>query len=116
MDVAELGMLLESIDVGAVSQEEFEEAASSSKDLKLEDDQRLLLYGLYKQSIVGDVNVPKPWAIQIVETAKWSVLSMLIERIFKMVFKSNLSRCIGMRGSNLKGFRKQQLKLLMFIS
>lgn len=52
MDVSELAMLLESIEAMPVSQQEFLEAAENVKKYKLEDDQKLQLYGLYKQSTV----------------------------------------------------------------
>jgi len=31
----------------------------------------LELYSLYKQATIGPVNIPQPWAIQMVERAKW---------------------------------------------
>ena len=40
--------------------------------LETGDDRILLeLYGLYKQSIVGNINIEKPWAIQMESCAKW---------------------------------------------
>lgn len=71
MDIAELGMLLETIDADTVSPEEFSIAADRIRQLKLDDDQKLQLYGLYKQATVGDIDAPKPWAIQIADSAKW---------------------------------------------
>lgn len=35
------------------------------------DDEKLKFYGLYKQATIGDCNIPQPWAIQVVERAKW---------------------------------------------
>lgn len=35
------------------------------------DDNKLKLYGLYKQATVGDINIAQPWAIQIEARAKW---------------------------------------------
>ena len=49
MDVAELGMLLETMNVNPVSPQEFMQAAEVSKKLRLDDEQRLQLYGLFKQ-------------------------------------------------------------------
>jgi acyl-CoA-binding protein len=37
----------------------------------LDDEQKTNLYGLYKQGTIGDINIPQPWSIQIVESAKW---------------------------------------------
>ena len=73
MDIEELAMLLDTMGAGDVSAEEFQIACDNSKKLKgLEDEQRLQLYGLYKQSTIGDVNVPKPMMLDIVGTAKWN--------------------------------------------
>lgn len=36
------------------------------------DDEKLKFYGLYKQATVGPCNIPKPWAVQVVESAKWN--------------------------------------------
>ncbi len=35
------------------------------------DEIRLKFYGLYKQATIGKCNIPKPWAINIVESKKW---------------------------------------------
>ncbi len=37
----------------------------------MDDDQKLVLYGFFKQANVGDNNSGRPWAIQIVECKKW---------------------------------------------
>jgi acyl-CoA-binding protein len=50
--VTELAQLLQSIEATPVSEEEFQEAAEAVKKYKLENDQKLQLYGLYKQSTV----------------------------------------------------------------
>ena len=31
----------------------------------------LELYGLYKQSTIGNINTPQPWAIQVEQRSKW---------------------------------------------
>jgi len=56
-----------------MSQEAFEAAAKSVKECtKPGSSAELLeLYGLYKQAIVGDVNVAAPWAVQLEAKAKW---------------------------------------------
>lgn len=41
------------------------------KSLTLGNDQKLQLYGLYKQATVGDVNTSRPWSTDFVGTAKW---------------------------------------------
>lgn len=51
MDLYELGMMLETLGVKQPSMIEFQEAAQSLKQVNehLEDDQKLLLYALFKQ-------------------------------------------------------------------
>lgn len=47
MDLEELAMLLDTMETGDVSQEEFENACEASKGIpKLDDEQRLQLYGI----------------------------------------------------------------------
>lgn len=72
MDLEELTMILETIEARIVPDDEFEEIARKAGALKnLDDENRLLFYGLYKQATVGDVNVKAPWAIEFVARAKW---------------------------------------------
>lgn len=74
MDIAELSMFLDSLGVGKgeQSQSEFEEAASAVKEMKnLDDVQKLQLYGLYKQSTVGDVTSDRPSMLDFAGAAKW---------------------------------------------
>ena len=74
MDIAELSMFLDSLGVGKgeQSQEEFEEAANAVKEMKdLDDAQKLQLYGLYKQSTVGDVTCNRPSMLDFAGAAKW---------------------------------------------
>ena len=50
----------------------FEEAAEAVKTLpKCSDSDKLILYGLYKQATVGDVNTTKPSAIHLEAHSKW---------------------------------------------
>jgi acyl-CoA-binding protein len=43
------------------------------KELKyISDENKLFLYGNYKQAIEGDINIKKPPFYNIVETAKWN--------------------------------------------
>lgn len=39
---------------------------------KESDATKLTFYGLFKQATVGDINIPKPWALDRVGRAKWS--------------------------------------------
>ena len=74
MDIAELSMFLDSLGVGKgeQSQSEFEEAANTVKEMKnLDDAQKLQLYGLYKQSTVGDVTTERPSMLDFAGAAKW---------------------------------------------
>ena len=67
-------MFLDSLGVGKgeQSQSEFEEAASAVKEMKnLDDVQKLQLYGLYKQSTVGDVTSDRPSMLDFAGAAKW---------------------------------------------
>ena len=51
----------------------FETAAQKVKNLKSSpaDDELLSLYGLYKQSVVGDCGTDRPGMMYIKEKAKW---------------------------------------------
>ncbi|XP_019948881.1 acyl-CoA-binding domain-containing protein 7 [Paralichthys olivaceus] len=55
-------------------QAEFEKMADDVKKVKTKpSDQELLdLYGLYKQSVVGDVNVDQPGMLDMKGKAKWN--------------------------------------------
>ncbi|KAG9283633.1 acyl-CoA-binding domain-containing protein 7 [Astyanax mexicanus] len=54
-------------------QEEFEKYADDVKKVKTRPtDQELLdMYGLYKQAIVGDINIDKPGITDLKGKAKW---------------------------------------------
>ncbi|PBJ78369.1 acyl-CoA binding protein [Trypanosoma cruzi cruzi] len=41
------------------------------------DTTKLKFYGLYKQATIGDVNVPKPWMMDLVGRAKWEAWNEL---------------------------------------
>ena len=72
MDISELTMMLESVNCQEVTAEEFQNASfRSSKLSKLDSDQKLLLYALFKQSTIGDVDIPKPDSDDIVSISKW---------------------------------------------
>lgn len=72
MDIGELSMLLEVIDVKQVTEEEFQSAATKAKNLKgLDQEHQLLLYGLYKQATIGNVNTPQPYSFDFVNSYKW---------------------------------------------
>lgn len=53
--------------------EEFKTAAEEAKKLptKPSDADMLILYGLYKQVIVGDVNTARPGMLDFTGKAKW---------------------------------------------
>ena len=54
-------------------QEEFNKAVESVKSLKnLSNEDLLNLYGLYKQSTVGDCNTEKPGFFDMKGQAKWT--------------------------------------------
>jgi len=65
-------MYLEGVDPSMFTQEAFEHAAEKVKGIKgLDNESRLQLYGLYKQTQIGDVNTRRPWALDMVGQAKW---------------------------------------------
>ena len=35
------------------------------------NDDKLALYGWFKQATVGDINIAQPWAVQVEARAKW---------------------------------------------
>jgi len=56
---------------------EFLKAAEDVKNLKQspKDDELLVLYGLYKQATVGDVNTDRPGMLDFKGKAKWDAWS-----------------------------------------
>ena len=73
MEIEELKKLVESLGNVQVSDEEFEQAAEAVKAVTtVTDDDRLQLYGLFKQVTVGNINTTKPWAFEFVAAAKWN--------------------------------------------
>ncbi len=67
-------MILETIEAKEVSDADFMSAVQSAKGITtLDNEQQLLLYALYKQSTVGDVNVERPEKTDVVGTYKWYV-------------------------------------------
>lgn len=51
----------------------FEEAVEKIKALKdnLSDKEKGVIYGLYKQATIGDINISRPFFINMIECAKW---------------------------------------------
>lgn len=50
---------------------------SDSKGTKTSDETKLKFYALFKQATVGKCNTSQPWAIQVVERAKWDAWNAL---------------------------------------
>ena len=71
MDIEELAMMLESIDTTNITQSDFLKALEKAKTCDFEDDQKLVLYGLFKQGSVGNVNCPEPVQGDAASIAKW---------------------------------------------
>lgn len=67
MDITELFELLDSI--SNVTNDEFISACATAKKLNLPQENTLQLYGLYKQSTIGDVNIPCP--PDLIDKMKW---------------------------------------------
>ena len=57
MDVTELAMLLDTMDIAPVDARTFMAAAEKVKKFKLDDEQKLQLYGLFKQSSVSTLYI-----------------------------------------------------------
>lgn len=72
MDKLELLALIESLGIQDASKADFELSVEKSKEIKnLTNDQKLQLYGLYKQSTEGNIITKRPWSIEVVACAKW---------------------------------------------
>ncbi|XP_078260550.1 acyl-CoA-binding protein isoform X1 [Rhinoraja longicauda] len=56
-----------------MSQADFEKAAEDVKHLKTKpsDEDMLIIYSLYKQAVVGDVNTARPGILDLKGKAKW---------------------------------------------
>ncbi|CAD6234742.1 GSCOCG00002079001-RA-CDS [Cotesia congregata] len=54
-------------------QEEFEKAAQEVKELASEpsNEDKLILYGLFKQATIGNCNIDKPGYFNLKDKAKW---------------------------------------------
>ena len=54
-------------------QSKFDKVSKLVLTLKTEPStaEKLILYGLYKQVTVGDINISKPWAIQVEASSKY---------------------------------------------
>mmetsp|Transcript_47812 Transcript_47812/g.104084 ORF Transcript_47812/g.104084 Transcript_47812/m.104084 type:complete len:91 (-) Transcript_47812:170-442(-) len=56
-------------------QAKFDEAVafvrSWDEGKKVPNDRKLICYGYFKQATEGDVTTSQPWAVQMVERAKW---------------------------------------------
>jgi acyl-CoA-binding protein len=72
MDVTELSMLLETMEPREVSEQEFTECVMKTKNMKsLPQEQQIMLYGLFKQYTVGDINIPQPDELDMIAKYKW---------------------------------------------
>ncbi|XP_072903667.1 acyl-CoA-binding protein [Hemitrygon akajei] len=60
-----------------MAQADFEKAAEEVKNLKTKpsDEDMLLIYSLYKQATVGDVNTERPGMFDLKGKAKWDAWS-----------------------------------------
>lgn len=73
MDLGEVALILQSLDKSELSPENFANAAQQAQRIsaELEDEQQLLLYGLFKQSTVGVICAEPPSDKYSVEYYKW---------------------------------------------
>lgn len=83
MDVGELAMLLNTMQIEPVSLEQFQRTAATANAMmgKLDQEQQLFLYGLYKQSTNGDNSAPKPESKLTPEYYKWYLSIDLLSSI-----------------------------------
>ncbi len=51
--------------------------STDSQSNKTSDATKLKFYALYKQAIIGKCNTSQPWALQVVERAKWDAWNVL---------------------------------------
>ena len=64
--------MLEVMEPRVATEEEFQEAVAKVKTLKsLPQEQQIILYGLFKQCTVGDINVPQPDEGDVIAKYKW---------------------------------------------
>jgi diazepam-binding inhibitor (GABA receptor modulating acyl-CoA-binding protein) len=58
--------------VACVTAVQTRHVGSGPPPIQASNEQKLELYGLYKQAMLGDNNLPAPWVWQLTEHAKWS--------------------------------------------
>mmetsp|Transcript_67615 Transcript_67615/g.148292 ORF Transcript_67615/g.148292 Transcript_67615/m.148292 type:complete len:108 (+) Transcript_67615:76-399(+) len=70
--------------IGENLQKKFDEAVERIKSgtraeglPEATDEDKLKIYGLYKQGTLGDVTGSQPWAVQVVARAKWDAWNAL---------------------------------------
>ena len=72
IEIEELKQTVDSLGDLIVTDEEFNEAAEMVKAVtNVTDDDRLQMYGLFKQVTIGKINTARPWGIDFVGCAKW---------------------------------------------
>ena len=72
IEISELKTVIDDLGQLEVTDEEFNEAAEMVKAIGgVSDNDKLQLYGLYKQATIGSVNTKRPWGIDFVGAAKW---------------------------------------------
>lgn len=52
---------------------------TNNKNMKMSNQDKLSLYGFYKQATLGKCNIPKPQGIDIVKNTKWDQWNSLGE-------------------------------------
>ncbi|CAL5050490.1 unnamed protein product [Urochloa decumbens] len=68
-------------------QEEFEEYAEKAKTLpdSTTNENKLILYGLYKQATVGDVNTARPGFFNLKDKAKWDAWKAVEDTLMQLL-------------------------------
>ena len=60
-----------------------------NKNIKISNQDKLLLYGFYKQATLGKWNISKPQGLDMIQTATWNNLNEMSKNmLWKIIFKS----------------------------
>eukprot|EP01041_Mallomonas_annulata_P007654 gene7654-15664_t len=90
MDITELTMILESVSPMGASQKEFQVAAAAVKEMgDISQEHQLQLYGLYKQSTVGNITSTEP-PIDIAQKMKWYFIFSSTVLLYTISITSNI--------------------------
>lgn len=73
MDLEEVKAAIVRENLTTKTNDEFMAAAERAKTIPtMTQENQLILYGLYKQGTVGDINTPQPYFFNVTDTLKWN--------------------------------------------